>query len=189
MTTPQKRLDDLRAELAELKTSAAEVERPLLPLPDVAPRCDALLSHLAAMGVGSLGVAALASRASFTGPLIQTPRGNLGPVSHEDLAHLHNSVVGLLVALHPSQFRELLDAALDRAYAAQPPGLPLEARATELARLAARGRELEIEEERLIRAAEAEGIALERRADASPEIVLARHLGDLLPSPAPRKRA
>ena len=117
----------------------------------------------------------------FTAPADDTRRGQLfdsavplrfasvagGAVDLAPVAHM-------LAAVAPELLRGALLEAVGRSYGKSPPGLPAAERAAALAEIDRELREVELGEERLIRALEAEGLEIDRRADANPALVLAR---------------
>ncbi len=178
----------IRGEIAQLPTPADVTGAPV-PLDDALSRLDAALPNLAEQGRASLDAARWAAGDNYDGRFVHVPRGNLLVVQHEDLAALREELLGVLAWIFPAEFRGRLLTALESFYQARAPGLPLATRAAEIAQLNERRCRLEVREERLVRAAETQGLMPERREDADPAVVLARDLDELSPSPATHKRA
>jgi hypothetical protein len=140
-------LPALRRRIAELKAERQRIERAPLLEKDALARIEPDIARLGA---------------------------NLPPITVANLdALLRARPAAVLARLLPEAVAQAIAESQRETYAASPirPMSP-SARARELARIEADLRTAEIAEETFIRAAEASGVEIDRRADATPAIVL-----------------
>lgn len=152
-------IDLIRAEIAALREESAWTLDARLPREEAAARIPGVVHNLAARFDSAILGANLAG--------LRDPTDLIG----RWLTLRHDVEFGPLLAwLFQDQLAQRLGEVL--AQADYIPGPPLEERPRRLAELAAQLRELEIEEERLVEAAESAGLEVFRRRDVDWGIVL-----------------
>lgn len=160
-------LGDLRAQIEAKRAALAEVEAAPVPVDEAEKRLDRWLDRIglgADLDLRGLTAEKLAEPALS---IVRRPDGSTdaGPAALE--------VFGLLVASCRDQVRDHLAELLADAYEAKPAPIAAVDRVKRRADLEAEIDALEIAEERAVRALEEAGLAVLRRSDARPQIVLA----------------
>lgn len=156
-------LAEIREEIA---TAQAEVER-IRCAPRPREEAEAEIRDLVEAGARSFD--------PYLGRFDQPGGANLMAVMNAlngDHGAIQRNQFGALCAVAPAGMFAFLARNLDAAYA-EGPGLTAAERATRLAKADARLLELSLAEEAAVRALEAAGMAVMRRADADPRAVLA----------------
>lgn len=152
-----KPVEKVRNQLVPLAEETEQVAKAPATKAEREARVDAIIDYKAKSWEPTVGVLA-----SPTGP---------NPATFDVSGVTRDGLEALVCALWPDRVRELL---LERAakHLGERPTLTAEERAAKLGELERRRIELEREEERLIRQAEAEGRDIPRRGDADPAVVL-----------------
>jgi hypothetical protein len=160
-------LDELREAIATTKAKQAALRNAPVPFSEAAAALEAGLDQLAGYYDPDPGLA------EFTRPGggadLETLRLVL-PDARFDPA----SAIGLVVALHRGPLLAFLQRRLQALYSATPElalAVPLAGRSAEGRRLRDTLRALELDEERLIVAAEGRGQTIDRRADVDPSVL------------------
>jgi len=165
--TTQKRLDELRAQLATARQKQEELPQQRLPRWDALERAHAWVDGQAELMRAGYRVHCFAD----------AERPTARDLLCIDAAHHQGQGFGTADAgpLLCWLFGDAIKAKIGEALESMPEdgGLPFAERRAELKRLDEEIRELEIAEEQLVRASEQTDEPAERRADADPEIVLA----------------
>jgi hypothetical protein len=150
-------LDTLRSRIADLQGGIADVEHIAISKDQALKRLDSWARRARGAGIEQLPISDF-TNFEGSGRLDFTP---LTPIHHD-----------VLVSVLADVMRDRLAARIEAFYSDQP-SLADDAREKRLAGLEAELADLEIAEEKLIRTAEAAGLPVLRRDDASPLIVLA----------------
>lgn len=155
------RIEALRSEIVVAKAKIAELQALPVPRAEAEAALDAAIARL-----GQQGAEALTSGlSSLTRP---ERRPEFAP--ELDVA----SLVALVVGLNAQTVRATIGKALDEIYRGRSALPTMAARKTMISDVQEKILATELQEERLIRAVEAAGIQILRRADASPRAVLAK---------------
>lgn len=163
-------VDDHREVIASLKAERDRVARSPRPAAEIMTALDAWLDQAATDAVDSMRLGALLRRDRPIALDLPTYRD---PVAGQlDVTPSTKALLGLLVAVNRQAFREIVkgqveDLTRDR------PGLTDEALSARLAEIDAEILAAEMAEESAIRSLAVAGVAVQRRADASPLAVLA----------------
>jgi hypothetical protein len=152
----RKRLTTLRTTIAQLQAERREIERAPVPLEQAVAAMRQRVEALARGYVPQLG--------GFMTHVEGAPADIIEPGGRD--------LEAFLAWLNPEQLAARLEAALRAQYAGVPLALSPGERAERLADVDARLLKLEREEEDLVRKLEGEGLDVDRRADASVEVLL-----------------
>jgi hypothetical protein len=155
------RIEALRSEIVVAKAEIADLAALPVPRAEAEAALDAALARLGQQGADAL-----------TSGLSSLTRPERRPEFAPELGT--SDLLALVVALNAQTVRATVGKALDVVYRGRKALPPMAARKAKTAELEAKIIAAEIEEERLIRAVEAAGIPILRRADADPRAVLAR---------------
>lgn len=153
------KLAKIRGQIATTQAELAQADVAPVPLEVALSRADAQIEAL---------------QASYQPPVAEfTERGYRGlELIHPDAHDLGREVVQFIVWTAPAKLRERLHSAIKAHYADLPEGVTDVARTKRKAELRTDLFRLEVGEEKLIMAAAAEGLQLDRRADVNPEALL-----------------
>ena len=160
-TNGEKNIGEMRAQIEKLRSERRATE--------IAPRSRSESLALIDRHVEVMGQANGINIARFTGP---TFRPGTLPITS------FNSIESALCRVLPGPMAEFLRAELSIFLEGQPQGVSDATRAKTIERLDREIRELEIQEEVLILQMEADGAAIDRRGDMSPEVFLEVTLED-----------
>jgi hypothetical protein len=171
-----KRVAGLRDKLAKLAAERSDLERAPAARAEALDRVDCFIEASAARYAPPVN--------AFVAPVSDPASVRLIGVSRAAVATAlagggrtavearFDQLEAALCALVPDAVRGALVDAVDAHLAPDPPGLPRAERAMKLAALDAKILAVEREEEQLIREARADGVRIDRRADADPAVVL-----------------
>lgn len=152
------KLGAVRQQVAEIKSRRMAMATALVPKEEAYPRLDTAIE-------------AVATRfAPNVMPLLRPDWPSPGYAAIGSI--VERDIEAVLHALAGKELRALCMREIDRAYATEGAGLPTAQRAAELEKLDRAILALEREEEALIEAAEAAGLEIDRRPDATPAVVL-----------------
>lgn len=153
----RKAVEAMRADRLRLLDQRDEIEAMATPREEALAALDAGLDNLADKAVEALSIASLTRPARAPSFAPSVPEGDL---------------FGLLIAANREAVREIIVDRLDEFYA-QHAAMSAADKAAAIVKIDAELLDLELAEEGAIRAAEAAGLAIERREDAAPAAVLA----------------
>ena len=166
--TTREQLHRIRARIAESQCESKQFERALLPLEEIRQHVRDFIRAKADLFAPPIGLLAFGRQDQH---FIVDDYPSMPPPPHE----LVNLFEATLAALIPDQLERVLVEHLERG-AGDRPRVPAQERATRLEALAAELRELEIDEERIVRELAAEGVDVIRRADVvNLDVVLDLH--------------
>lgn len=153
-------LEDIRRKIADGKAERDSVRRAPLSKPEALGQIDALIAG-----------AANRFEADAAFPYLARTCTNIGLVFEVALRG-RDSMIYALAWLDPDRLRERMTQQLHKFWEQNPPGLPSSERRQRIAALDAEILKLEAQEEAIIVAAAEHGIALGRRGDADPRVVI-----------------
>lgn len=164
------KLVKLREEIAKAKAAIEALETAPCTRNEALENVRSFIRARAERFAQSLNIAGFASPNAALGelhllPIVFTPSGGLAQVAPDLLE-------GLLCSITPASLESFLLKGIDAHLATLPAGVSRDDRRTKLPKLRTELRALEVKEEQMVVELESEGIALDRREDASAEIVL-----------------
>lgn len=166
-------IDELREEGAVIRADIERLQAAPQPVADALAAFDAWAQKVATEGVDAMRPGKLldarVAPAGLELPVIPT---RIGDHMAFDYGATTRTLLGLLIATSMPALRKIVQGQLEDLTLGKETLSPT-ARAKKLAAAEARLLEVELQEEAAIRALEAAGIAIERRADADPRALLA----------------
>ena len=171
---PTAELAKLRTRIADLQQEREQLEHAPITKAEAHDRVDAYVADRAAGWRPNFAALVNTDDRADTFELIPGRfRGDLrdGLALADDRGAVSVALCKFMPTLVTSELLKAVDAHIEE----HGPGISTEARVHRLAAIATELDEIEVQEEQLIRTAEAQGLELSRRADASPAVVL----GDL----------
>lgn len=154
------KIDKLRAQIAATRAEIEQADTAPVPIETALARADEMIDHL---------------RAGYSAPVTPFAESDYRTPSliHPESHDMAQAIVQFIAWTAPDTLRERLHAEIRSHYADCPEGVTDAARAKRKAKLREDLLVMEIDEEKLIMSAAAEGQHFARRADADPAAIIA----------------
>ncbi|WP_103255589.1 hypothetical protein [Tabrizicola aquatica] len=163
-------LDGLREAIAQKRMEITALHRAPLPIAAALARFDAWADQHATVAIDSLGIDRLLDPSAMRG--IELPIGPISANAGPDTRPAVDALLGLVLLVARDQVRKTLAGQLSDLTAGKETLTDAE-RARLIGEVEAQLRQAEAMEETAVRSLEESGVAVSRRADADPSIVLA----------------